>query len=48
MLEGSQFLSQDMGKTVYRNVPLTEGSKIWLEDLTQITLTPSEVIAATE
>lgn len=48
MLEGSQFLSQDMGKTVYRNVPLTEGSKIWLEDLTQITLTPSEVIGATE
>lgn len=48
MLEGSQFFDSDMGITVYRNVPLTEGSKIWLEDLTEITLTPSEVIAAIE
>ena len=48
VFEGSQYFASHMGSTVYRNVYFSEGSKIWLNGLKEVTLTPSEVIGVSE
>lgn len=44
VIDDVQYFDSDIGETVYRNLPLTAGSKIWLEDLQEITLMPSDTI----
>ena len=41
---GYQGFSSDYGMDVYRNMPLAPGSSIVVENLSEITITPSEVI----
>lgn len=48
VFEDSQYFASDMGTTVYRNVYFSEGSKIWLNGLREVVLTPSEVIGVSE
>ena len=48
VFEDSQYFASHMGTTVYRNVYFSEGSKIWLNGLREVVLTPSEVIGVSE
>ena len=48
VFEDSQYFASHMGSTVYRNVYFSEGSKIWLNGLKEVVLTPSEVIGVSE
>ena len=48
VFEDSQYFASHMGTTVYRNVYFSEGSKIWLNGLREVVITPSEVIGVSE